>query len=159
MADFIQRSKYMFPNTTEDNPGWLSPSQITEFLRCGYCYKLNRIDHLPRPLGINLAIGSSVHKAVEEARLTYASQGAHLANYDEVAAAHFDLEILQPTDPETGEALDLLEIDLGSKYSSLGEAKDHAVALAKFAVPKILALDNKRGKVAAVEYNLSMLDV
>ncbi len=161
MIDTPVRSTYTFPNTTEDNPGWLSPSQITEFLRCGYCYRLNRIDHLPRPLGINLAIGSSVHKAVEQMRLLVA-EGQDLRTlhgYDELAGDHFEQEVSQPTDPETGEALDLLEIDLGSKYQTIGEAKDHAVALAAFTVPKILALDAKRGKVAAVEYNLSMLDV
>lgn len=150
-----ERTRYTFPNTTEDNPGWLSPSQVTEFLRCGYCYKLSRIDRLARPLGISLAIGSAVHKAVEQARLDPQNRdfmGIALST----AADWFDQEVAAPSDPEDGAPL--AEIDLGSKYSSLGEAKDHAVKLATYAVPMILALDRKRGKIAAVEYNLSMLE-
>ena len=156
-----ERTKYTFANTTETEPGWLSPISITEFLRCGYCFKLNRIDHVARPLGINLPIGSAVHKAVEVARLnvngTITQSG--IALVVEVAADWFDQEIAQPLDPETGAPLDVLEIDLGSKFDTLGKAKDAAVALAKFAVPEILKLDRQRGKILAVEYNLSMLDV
>src|ERR1700675_1109286 len=99
---------YTFPNTTRDNPGWLSPSQITEFLRCAYCYKLNRIDHMARPLGINLPIGSAVHKAVEQARLSNNLSINHqfVESMDvsiAAAADWFDQEIAQPIDPETGE--------------------------------------------------------
>jgi hypothetical protein len=150
-----ERTRYTFPNTTEDNPGWLSPSQVTEFLRCGYCYKLSRIDRVPRPLGINLAIGSAVHKALEQMRIGAAPS---LNQSDQAAADWFDQEIAQPFDPETGEALDVLEIDLGSKYDSLGKAKDAAIALAHFAVPKLIELDMRRGQLLATEYNLSMLE-
>jgi PD-(D/E)XK nuclease superfamily len=155
-----ERTKYEFPNTDEvrGEPGWLSPSSITEFLRCGYCYKLNRIDHVARPLGINLPIGSAVHKSVEQARLSVIEGKTHWAPNSDVAADWFDQEVAQPLDPETGEALDVLEIDLGSKFDSLGKAKDAAVALAKFAVPEILKLDKQRGKIVAVEFNLSMLE-
>jgi len=152
-----ERFTYTFPNSTHDNPGWLSPSQITEFLRCGYCYKLNRIDHVARPLGINLPIGSAVHKAVEHARLAVQGGETHWAPNTDVAADWFDQEVAQPVDEE-GHPLDVLEIDLGSKFDSLGKAKDAAVALAKFAVPEILKLDKLRGKVLAVEFNLSMLE-
>lgn len=151
-----ERTKYTFPNTTEDNPGWLSPSSITEFLRCGYCFKLNRIDHMARPLGINLPIGSAVHKAVEHVRLLPNVLGSAVEALG-VAADWFDQEVAQPVDEE-GRPLDVLEIDLGSKYDSLGKARDAAVALARFAVPEILKLDKQRGKIVAVEYNLSMLE-
>jgi len=76
----------------------------------------------------------------------------------QVAADWFDQEVAQPTDEETGEALDILEIDLGSKYSNLGQVKDDVVRLAEFAVPQIVKLDRWRGEIAAVEYNLSMLE-
>lgn len=130
-------------------------------MRCGYCTYLSRVKKLPRPLGINLAIGSSVHRAVEQARLLSQEPPQHdtlaaLAGIDGVAADWFDQEVSAPTDPETGESLDA-EIDLGSKFDSLSKAKDFTVALAQFTVPKILELDRQRGKVAAVEYNLSML--
>jgi len=152
-----ERTKYTFANTTETEPGWLSPSSIIEYMRCGYCWKLNRIDHMARPLGINLPIGSAVHKAVEQARLSVADGKTHWAPNSDVAADWFDQEVAQPVDEE-GQPLDVLEIDLGSKYDSLGKAKDAAVALAKFAVPEILKLDKLRGKILAVEFNLSMLE-
>lgn len=145
------RSRYVFPNTTSEYEGHLSPSQITSFLRCGECYRLSRVEKLARPLGINLAIGSAVHKAVERARL----EAAGLNEVEQVAADWFDQECSQPRDPDEGDLL--AEIDLGSHYSSLGEAKDHVVALTRFAVPEILKLDRQRGKIAAVEYNLLSL--
>lgn len=160
IAEAPARSKYVFPNTTEDYEGHLSPSQITSFLRCGECYRLSRIEKLPRPLGVNLAIGSAVHKAVERARLQADRSAvdstklsiAGLEWVTETAAEWFDQECRQPRDPEDGELL--AEVDLGSHYSTLGEAKDHTVALTRFVVPEILKLDKSRGKIAAVEYNL-----
>jgi hypothetical protein len=147
-----ERTRYTFPNTTDENPGWLSPSQVTEFLSCGACYELGRIRKIPRPLSVNLPIGSAVHKAIESARLEVS-----LDNAIQAAADYFDAECAQPMDPETGEALDVLEIDLGSKFENLGQVKDQVVRLAEFAVPQILKLDHKRGKIAATEWNLSML--
>ena len=85
------------------------------------------------------------------------SDGGNKWDSDGVAADWFDHEVAQPVDLETGAPLDALEVDLGAKYKSIGEAKDHAVALARFAVPAILKLDKQRGKIAAVEFNLSML--
>ena len=148
----VERTKYVFHNSSDAEPGWLSPSSIVEFLRCGKCFELNRIRHLPRPLGINLPIGSAIHRAVELARLN-----TNPIDAVEAAGDWFDKEIAQPLDEETGAPLEALEIDLGSKFDSLGQAKDVAVALAKFVVPEILKLDKQRGKVIAVEHNLSML--
>lgn len=151
------RTRWTFPNTTPDDPGWLSPSQVTSFLYCGECYRLSRIEKLPRPLSVNLPIGSAVHKAVEQARLFTWSDP--IAAVEAVAADWFDQEVTQPTDEETGAPLDVLEIDLGSKFENLGQVKDAVVKLAAFTVPRILKLDAQRGKVVSVEYNLSMLDV
>jgi hypothetical protein len=136
----------------------LSPSQITEYLSCPACMKLSRIDRVPRPLSVALPIGGSVHKAVEVQRqrllnpdvaarmrqgytpgvmdeLSYESDKAI-----EIAAEHFDA------------SLDVDELDL-SGYGSVGEAKDHAVALAKFVLPEVAKLDAARGLVA-VELDL-----
>lgn len=148
-----ERSTYHFHNTTETEPGWLSPSSITSYLSCPACFYLSRIRKLPKPLSINLPLGSGLHKAIEKARL-----GATREEAIQAAVDHFDAECAQPVDEETGEPIDA-EIDLGSKYDSLGAAKDQVVALAEFTVPKILALDAKRGKIAAVEMTLSMLNV
>lgn len=161
VADVLPlRSKYVFPNTTETEPGWLSPSQVTSFLYCGECYRLSRIEKLPRPLSVNLPIGSAIHKAVEMARTGFASNHTPAAQAVlDTAADWFDQETAQPTDEETGAPLDILEIDLGSKFDNLGQVKDHVVKLAEFVVPRILKLDASRGKIASVEYNLSMLGV
>lgn len=147
----IAERTYRFPNAVGDDPGWLSPSQVTSYLRCPQCYYLERIERIPRPLGISLVVGSTVHKAVEYARSTsLAVPGIML----DVATDFFDNEASTPADAETGAELIL---DLGSAYSSLGQAKDHALELAKFAVPRILELDRQRGNIAAVEFNLETL--
>src|SRR5258706_15018759 len=125
-ALIAERTKYTFHNTTETEPGWLSPSSITEFLRCSYCWKLNRIDHMARPLGINLPIGSAVHKAVEQARLAVVAGETHWAPNSEGAADWFDQEITQPVDPETGEPPGGLAIDPCSQDDSLSQGQDAA---------------------------------
>lgn len=156
MIDAPTRSKWVFPNTTEEYEGHLSPSQVVSFLRCAECYRLTRIEKLPRPLSIHLAVGSSIHKAIERARMaviggTHATLGVAV---DEIAGDWFDQETSAPSDPEDGAPL--AEIDLKS-FKSLGEAKDAVVEMARFAVPKILALDRQRGQVIATEYNLLSL--
>jgi hypothetical protein len=93
-----------------------------------------------------------VHRAVEFARIA-AQKDLPTGGADDIAADWFSLQIAQPID-EDGIPLDMLEIDLGSKYTSLDQAKDDVVRLAHFTVPKILELDKKRGKVLATEYNL-----
>jgi len=145
------RSTYIFPNSTTEYPGHLSPSQVTSFLRCGECYRLSRIEKLPKPLSIHLTIGSSLHKALERARHAVLESGGVNVAIDEVAADWFDQEVSVPIDPEDGAPL--AEVDLKS-YKSLGEAKDVAISLTRFAIPKILALDKQRGKIAAIESNL-----
>jgi len=154
----ITRSKFVFPNTTEEYEGHLSPSQVTEFLACGQCYYLNRVRKLPKPLSINLPIGSAIHKAVEQARLdaaTFHRLGTQPLPADEVAASWFDQEVSQPSDPESG--TEIMEVDLGSRFDSLGKAKDLVVSLALYVVPHILKLDSERGKLAATEFNLLQL--
>ena len=71
MIETPVRSTYVFPNTTDEYPGHLSPSQVVEYLSCGLCFYLNRVQKMPKPLSINLPFGSSIHKAVEVARLRY----------------------------------------------------------------------------------------
>ena len=153
-----ERTKYTFPNTTTEYAGHLSPSQVTSYLSCPLCYYLGRIKKLPKPLSINLPWGSGIHKGLEVARLSTAPAPQRLREAIEAATGHFDAECAQPVDEETGEPIDA-EIDLGEKFNSLGEVKDKVAAMAEFAIPRVLALDAKRGKIAAVEFNLSMLGV
>jgi hypothetical protein len=144
-----ERTTYTFPNSSAEYEGHLSPSQVTEFLSCGMCYYLNRVRKMPKPLSINLPIGSSIHKAVERARLNLGGDPG------DAAEQWFDQECSQPTDPDSG--AEVLEIDLGSKFDTLGKAKDSVVALARFVVPRILKLDAQRGKLAGAEFNLLSL--
>lgn len=143
------RSEYELPT------GYLSPSQVIEFMKCGQCYKWNRIDRVPRPIGIALPIGSAVHKAVEAIRKVSLEQGGDpfvLDHYAEVAAEHFDAQVSAPVDEESGTEL---VIDL-KDHGSLGEAKDQAVALTKFLLPKIAEVDRQRGLLVS-EYDLAEL--
>lgn len=151
MIETPTRSKWIFPNSTTEYEGHLSPSQVTSYLRCGECYRLSRIEKLARPLAIYLPIGSAIHKALETARRSIVENGGVNVVLDEVAGDWFDKETSQPTDPEDGAPL--AEVDLKS-FASLGAAKDQVVALTRFGVPKILALDKQRGKYAGIEVNL-----
>lgn len=156
----IAEHVYRFPNATDSDPGWLSPSQVTSYLRCPQCWYLERVEKIAKPLGISLIVGSTVHKAVEYARqdeltaIGRSGDGMVTTYAGDVAADFFDNEASTPADAETGAELIL---DLGSAYSSLGQAKDHALELAKFTVPRILELDRQRGSIAAVEFNLEVL--
>jgi PD-(D/E)XK nuclease superfamily len=125
--------KYAFPHSDH-----LSPSQITEYLSCPECFRLNRIDRVPHPLSVALPIGGAVHKAVELQRGVILSKNAEgrLEEAIDAAAWHFD------------KSLDVEEVDL-SGYGSVGEAKDHAVAITRYVLPEIAKLDAQRGLVAA----------
>jgi hypothetical protein len=130
--------------------GHLSASQVAEWLKCGACYYYNRIHTppIPRPVGIALPIGSAVHKGVEHLRA-----GKSVEEALELAGEHFDKQVSVAVDEETGTEL---IIDLGKDHQSLGDAKDQALALARFALPKIAAVDAERGLLAA-EYDLLSL--
>jgi len=43
----------------------ISPSQIDQFFTCAYEYKLNRIDKIKRPSGVNRLVGTTSHDAAE----------------------------------------------------------------------------------------------
>lgn len=133
----MTRTTYAFPHSDH-----LSPSQITEYLGCPLCFRLNRIDRIPRPTSIALPIGGAVHKAIEVYRRDRLDpQGAKFPPLQgaviEEAAAHFDEAV-------TGQE----DLDLGD-YADAGQAKDHMVKLVEFALPHVAKLDTERGLVAA----------
>ena len=133
-------SDWKFPHSDH-----LSPSQITEWLGCPACYKLNRIDKLAKPMNVALPIGGAVHKAVESQRENMLKQGDLTGSdvFVEYAADHFD-KSLEVDDETGGEVM----LDLG-EYKDIGAARDHTVKLVKFVLPEIAKLDAKRGLIAA----------
>jgi len=48
-----------------ENEKHYSCSQITEYLKCPYSYKLKYIDRIPTPKNVALVFGSSIHRALE----------------------------------------------------------------------------------------------
>lgn len=167
----IATRSYAFPHAAH-----LSPSQITEYLSCPACFKLARLDRIPRPVNVALPIGSAVHKAVEMLRSSVIEHGPFEggAEADQTigelaetfAADHFEVAVqdsadrcdecrnLPPADKAkcsycggTGKLAETI-LDLGD-YADAGTAKDHAVKMAKFIAPAIVKLDAQRGLVAA----------
>jgi hypothetical protein len=125
---------------------------VTRYLSCAACFQAERILKIPKPVGINLPIGSATHKAVEYMRLErLAQRRVKISDAVEVGVGHFEIEVSQPVDSESGVELVL---DLGSTYSSLDQAKDKVAELARYALPLIAQLDDARGGVAAVEVSL-----
>lgn len=148
MADAVAEPRvYTFPHADH-----LSPSSIGDYLRCPRCFQYSRIDKYPYPLGVALPIGGAVHKAVEYQRQAIIGNYSGMSNtlleeLDEcvdVAAEHFDSNL--DVDEETGTEV---QLDLGSKYSTVGEAKDDVVRLTKIALPWLAKLDSVRGLLAA----------
>jgi hypothetical protein len=142
------REHYDFPHSDH-----LSPSQINEYLACPLCFRLSRIDRVPKPLSVSLPIGGAVHKAVEAWRQTWYLGDARanpelepadvIDQFVEVGAEHFDRSL--EVDDETGGEVVL---DLAG-YGSVGEAKDHMVQLATYTLLEVSKLDSQRGLVAA----------
>src|SRR6266446_8794455 len=137
------RTTYTFPHADH-----LSPSSIGDYLRCPRCFQYSRIDKHPYPMSVSLPIGGAVHKAVEELRHWRLHNDGHQTRsndyYSEVAAGHFDSNL--EVDEETGAEI---QLDLGAKYTTVGEAKDETVRLTKIALPWLAKLDEQRGLVAA----------
>ncbi len=149
MTTTIDRT-WTFPNATELEPeGWLSPSQITEYINCGQCYYLRRVAKLATPLNIALPVGVAIHRAIETMRHQRLRPQGTEADPIEAAAAAFDELTTLPVDAETGVEL-ILEL---GKSESIGAAKDDALRLARLALPWIAHLDAERGLIGA-EYGL-----
>lgn len=147
MIEAPVRTTWTFPK------GHLSPSQVLAYMRCGECYRAGYVLKIPRSVGIDLPIGSGVHKGVEHLRRRFLEDGStQVAEAIEAAGEGFDAAVEVPLDAETGAEL---IVDL-KKYGDLGEAKDKAVALARYALPIIAELDRERG-LLATEYDLADL--
>lgn len=147
------RTHWLFPNATAEEPtGHLSPSQVVRMLTCGECFYAERVLRIPKPVGINLPIGSAAHKAVEYMRLErLAQRKVKVSDAVEIGVGHFEQEVSQPVDDESGVEL---VIDLGSTYKSLDQAKDKVAELARYALPLLAQIDDARGGLAAVEVSL-----
>lgn len=139
---------YQFPK------GYLSPSQITRYLTCPACYSLEYVDHVAKPMSVNLPIGGAVHRAVEEMRRRRIDMGTTASTEEmvDLAVEHF-----------TGDGLGFdkesqveVELDLG-KYETLDKAKDDVVRFVRYAVPELSTLDEQRGIIAA-ELDLKDID-
>lgn len=160
-----ERREWRFPHSDH-----LSPSQISEFLGCPLCFRLSRIDRVPHPLSVALPIGGAVHKAVEILRIARLKNpngvDSIFSDLPEAAAEHFDESIESGADNcdacwdksdvekakcehcnGTGK-LAVTTLDLAG-YGSVGEAKDHAVAITRYVLPELARLDAARGLVAA----------
>lgn len=95
-------------------------------------------------MAVALPIGGAVHKAVEAQRLEMLDKcKSSVEDYVWFATDHFDASLT--VDEETGGEV---EVDIAG-YESIGEAKDHAVAIARYVLPEIAKLDAQRGLVAA----------
>lgn len=132
--------------------GYLSSSQVNRYLSCAACYEADYILRIPKPVSINLPIGSGVHAGIEWMRMQrMQKQGVKISELTELAVNHYELETSTAADAESGTEL---IIDLGSSYKSLDEGKDKVADLVRFAAPLIAELDDQRGGVAAAELDL-----
>ena len=69
--------------------GYLSISQVTQFLKCGEAYKRRYVDHQRIPASTSMVQGRGVHKAAEKLHLSMID-GAPIST-EEMCAAYSDL--------------------------------------------------------------------
>ena len=142
--------------------GYLSPTQVWGYINCPYCYYLERIAKVPKPVSADLMIGRFAHASIAHMRAILTpplEDGARLgaeitptfsAECVESGAAAFEQVITERVDvEETGEAVPI-EVELTKKFKDIGQAKDLAANLVRYSLPMIAKYDREAG-IAAFE--------
>ena len=135
--------------------GYLSPTQVWSYISCPYCYYLERIARVPKPVSADLMIGRFAHASLAAMRGALLEDPSPPGQRDiepwvEVGAAAFDSVLTEQVDREdTGEETPI-EIELTKKYTKLDDAKDAAARLTRYALPQIARYDEQAG-IAAFE--------
>lgn len=130
--------------------GYMSPSKAWAWLACPRCFYYERILHVPKPISADLLVGRFTHSAVASMRQHLMADEAEDLTRDLEAGDEAFTNILnrQVDVEETGEETPV-EVELGKKYSDLGQAKDVAVNLTRYVLPVIARYDKLAGVVAA----------
>lgn len=132
--------------------GYFSPSQAWAYISCPACYEAERILKIPKPMSADLMIGRFAHAALAHMR-EFIVEHPDLVPIDndalEVGSAAFDEVITRQVDRDDEGDETPIEIELTKKFTDLGQAKDAAVNLTRFALPRIAAYDRRAGVLAA----------
>lgn len=132
--------------------GYLSPSQIWSFIQCGACYEAERILKIPKPMSADLMVGRFAHAALAHMR-EFLMEHPDLVPIDadalDAGSQAFDEVLTRQVDVDQEGDESPIEIELTKKYTDLGQAKDAAVRLTSFALPKIAAYDRRAGVLAS----------
>lgn len=131
--------------------GYLSPSQVWSYIQCPACYEAERILKIPKPMSAHLMIGRFAHAALADMR--QALMDDTLGGFEERALAAgsdaFEEVITRQVDiDDEGDEMPI-EIELTKKYTNIGEAKDAAVKLTRYALPIIAKYDRAAGVIAS----------
>jgi hypothetical protein len=121
------------------------------YIQCPWCYYLERIEKVPKPVSADLMIGRFAHASIADMRRAMLDNTTWtFEDGVEVGAAAFDQVITERVDvEETGEAVPI-EVELTKKFKDLGQAKDMAAALVRYSLPMIAKYDRDAG-IAAYE--------
>ena len=126
--------------------GFLSPTQITQYMRCPACYEAEYVLRKPRRLSVSLPLGVAVHKGVEVMRShLLAGEEWELDECRQMATETFAKVIASRVEEDSGAEA---ELDLGARYQHIGMAVDHAADLAGFAADQLYPVDRERGLLA-----------
>jgi len=134
--------------------GYFSPTQAWAMISCPACFEAERILKIPKPMSADLMIGRFAHASLADMRRQITDgdpQDPHRQFEEaiEVGSQAFDSVINEQVDvDEDGERLPV-QIELTKKFADLGEAKDSAARLTRFALPVIAKYDRAAGVVAA----------
>jgi hypothetical protein len=128
---------------------------VWAYISCPYCYFLERIERVPKPVSADLMVGRFAHAALADMRQQMVETLDPAQPFDtersvNAGADAFDSVLTEQVDREdTGEETPI-EIELTKKYARLDEAKDAAARLTRYALPMIAKYDREAG-IAAFE--------
>src|SRR5437762_11906700 len=132
--------------------GYLSPTQVWAYIQCPACYEAERILKIPKPMSADLMIGRFAHASLAHMR-GWVMEHPDLVLVDadalDVGSKAFDDVITRQVDVDQEGDETPVEIELTKKYTDLGEAKDAAVSLTRYALPVIAKYDRAAGVIAA----------
>jgi len=131
--------------------GYLSPSQVWQYLSCPACYEQAYIMHTPVPISADLLIGLGAHEAAADAR-SMLVDGAEVGDVlgslgmmvDHGGAKMASVIEERSWVEDTGERVPV-DIELTKKYGSVEEAEGMMGALVRTALPEMVAYDYEAG--------------
>ncbi len=139
-----ERAVWRFPNYDLDDAGlgWLSATQLKEYLNCGLCYEARRVLRIPYHASEHFAIGGAVHMTAEMAGQLFlgGDPAPHQSAASEILGAA-EVAFEENAEEVSHGGVELIPLDPVVR----GAAKDKAMILSAWFLPEAVKLFHSRG--------------